>query len=71
MFSIVKPVPFCVDCKHFKPPTDGIPPKYGYCKKFFNVNTVDGSVEYSFASVARIFECRDKYYEPKDFPDTE
>ena len=71
MFTVVKPVPFCVDCKHFKPPADGVPQKYGFCKKFYNLNKVDGSVELSYATVARFYDCRDKHYEPKDFPGTE
>jgi hypothetical protein len=28
------------------------------------MNKVDGTVEFAYASVARAFDCKDKFYEP-------
>ena len=64
--NIVQPVKLCVDCKNFiKPADQSTPLKYGHCKKFVNMNKVDGSVQYAYASVVRDVDCKDKFYEPK------
>lgn len=61
--NIVQPVKLCKDCKHFKPRPTTPDLKYGLCTKFVNINKVDGSVEFASASVARPFDCKDKFYE--------
>lgn len=67
MFVVpAQPMKLCIDCKHFKAPEKDVPIKHGKCTKFLNINKVDGSVEYSFASVARFYDCKDKHYEPKE-----
>lgn len=65
MFKIVEPIKFCVDCKHFKAPKNRVM-KHGVCTKFVNINKVDGSIEYTMASVAREYDCKDEMYEPKE-----
>ena len=43
--------------------------KYGLCTKFVNLNKVDGSVEFASASVARSFDCKDKFFSSKNSDD--
>jgi hypothetical protein len=63
--NIAQPVKLCKNCTYFKPRPNVPDLKYGLCTKFVNLNKVDGSVEFSTASVAREFDCKEKFYEPR------
>jgi hypothetical protein len=57
----------CKNCKYFIRPLDRIIPlRYGYCKKFGEINLIDGSIHYAFASEARKNDCHGKEYEPRN-----
>lgn len=58
----VKALKLCKDCKHFAHPP-GKDLKYGKCKIFGEMSLVDGTVEYKYASSARMHDCRGKYHE--------
>lgn len=66
MFKIVEPIKFCMDCKYFSAPPKPRSLKHGECTKFAKLNKVDGSIEFTMASVAREYDCKDRFYEPKD-----
>ncbi len=53
----------CKDCKHFKSDPTGA--RFGKCSLYGKQNLVDGKIEYSYASIAREYECRGDYYDKK------
>ncbi len=71
-FSPTKPPPtkYCKNCTHFLPNTTfysnhQFALRYGYCKLYGDVDLQTGEVSYTSASVARKYECKGQFYEPK------
>jgi hypothetical protein len=56
---------FCKDCKHIR---KGFPSSLSKCSKFGKVDMVDGYIIYSYASIAREYECKGEHFEKKDNP---
>lgn len=54
---------YCKDCKHFR---KQYPISFSKCSKFGKVDLVDGSIMYSYASIAREYECKGEYFEKKE-----
>lgn len=54
----------CKKCKYFK---NGIndDAELGFCMRFSEINVVSGEISYTYASVARAYECDGKYYAPR------
>lgn len=53
----------CINCKHFKQDLTGL--QFGKCTLYGTQNLVDGTIQYTYASIARKYECKGTYYEFK------
>jgi hypothetical protein len=58
----------CKNCKYFMPPRFHESIKYGVCKRFGDLNLVDGSIEYDMAGTARDTKCKGDYFEFQQSP---
>lgn len=59
--------PLCKDCKYFhKEPH--ISMENAYCTKFGKISLVSGNILYEYASIAREYDCKGKYFEPNPAP---
>ena len=52
----------CIDCKFYENKFL-FSHEYGKCTKIFNINLVDGTKIYNYASSIRALECKEKYFE--------
>lgn len=58
--------PVCKTCKYFEPLTNSSDKiKYGKCLNFGEIDVITGEKTFLYASTARNFSCKGKFYEKK------
>ena len=65
IINSVTPLPkLCKDCKYLK---KGIFSDYTFaeCTKIYTIDLIAGSRKYDYASIAREYDCKEKYFEEK------
>lgn len=62
----IKEVKICKNCKYFKK-NFLLSDKLGMCTYSKNIDLIDGSISYNFASLYRASDCKDKYYEDSEY----
>lgn len=70
-FDPAKPLPqklqLCANCVHFIPPNPPVM-KLAKCRKYGEVDLVDGKVTFSAVAVVREGYCKGQYYVGRDTP---
>ena len=59
----IKKYNLCKDCKYFVKQKNNENLLYGLCTRFGNINLINGSISYDYASTTRQFTCKDEYFE--------
>ena len=60
----------CINCKYFKK-NNFYNNTFAKCTKTYMIDVVDGTHKYSYASIAREYECKEKYFEQKEMSEFE
>ena len=56
----------CIDCKHYIPSSHQIHASYGFCRKYPQINPVDGSFTWLTATHSRLNLCHGKWFDDKN-----
>ena len=61
--NVTKMPYLCIDCKYFKYDSLLYNGTFAKCTKIFKIDLVSGKRVYEYASLAREFDCKEKYFE--------